>query len=55
MIDCILKSLLSFVSSECFIDLFLHMAERLAAQTENTVDDLLVEELRKRLVRDRSQ
>jgi hypothetical protein len=55
MIDCILKSLLAFVSNECFIDLFLHMAERLASSTENTVDDLIVEELRKRLVRDRSQ
>ena len=41
------------MSSEKFQDLFLDMAASLAAETENTIDDLLVEELRKRLKRSR--
>lgn len=56
MCDCfsaVIKFLVCCMSSEKFQDLFLDMAASLAAETENTIDDLLVEELRKRLKRSR--
>jgi hypothetical protein len=56
MCDCftaIVKFLVCCMSSEKFQDLFLDMAASLAAETENTIDDLLVEELRRRLKRSR--
>jgi hypothetical protein len=45
----IFKGLLCCLSNESFQRIFLDMAAQLAAQTENTIDDMIVEELRRRL------
>jgi hypothetical protein len=42
------------MSNDKFQELFLDMAAQLAAQTENTIDDMIVEELRTRLARNRT-
>lgn len=57
MCDCFssfVKFMVCMMSNDKFQELFLDMAAQLAAQTENTIDDMIVEELRTRLARNRT-
>lgn len=50
LLEALVKTLWGFLGSESVKRIFLDIAADLAAQTDNTVDDQLVLELRKRLL-----
>jgi hypothetical protein len=50
LLEALVKTLWGFLGSESVKRIFLDIAADLAAQTDNTIDDQLILELRKRLL-----
>jgi len=46
---CIIKYILCCLNDKCFQDIFIYMAEKVAQSTDNTVDDAIVAEIKRRL------